>query len=122
VKDTQKGDARDEVVISFIDDRGSHPLGEASGFQRVAIGYALRASMAKIQADATGAVINHCIFDEGWGAFDQNNLMLARRMVQKLGEEFGQFFYITHVPVLQEIADTVIRVIPLDGGAGIVIE
>ena len=122
VKDTQTGAARDEVVISFIDDRGSHPLGEASGFQRVAIGYALRASMAKIQADATGAVINHCIFDEGWGAFDQNNLMLARRMVQKLGEEFGQFFYITHVPVLQEIADTVIRVIPLDGGAGIVIE
>lgn len=116
-KDTQDGKEKDEVVITFNDERGNHPLGEASGFQRVAVGYSLRAAMAKIQAEATGITIHHCIFDEGWGAFDQNNLLLARRMIEKLGEEFGKFFYITHVPVLQEVADTIIHVKSVDGGA-----
>jgi len=119
IKDTQDGKEKDEVVITFNDDRGNHPLSEASGFQRVAIGYSLRAAMAKIQAEATGVTINHCIFDEGWGAFDPPNLLLARRMIEKLGAEFGQFFYITHVPVLQEVADTTIHVISVDGGAAV---
>lgn len=117
VKDTQQGKEKDEVVITFNDDRGNHPLGEASGFQRVAIGYSLRAALAKIQAESTGVSINHCIFDEGWGAFDQKNLILARRMIEKLGEEFGQFFYITHVPVLQEVADTILHVTAVNDGA-----
>jgi len=117
VKDTQSGKEKDEVVIMFTDDRGTHPLGEASGFQRVAIGYSLRAGMAKIQAESTGVIINHCIFDEGWGAFDETNLLLAKRMIQKLGDEFGKFIYITHVPVLQEVCDTTIHVQSADGGA-----
>ena len=118
-KDTQSGKSKDEVVISFIDDRGTHPLGEASGFQKVAIGYALRASMAKLQTEATGAIIHHCIFDEGWGAFDQPNQLLGKRIIQKLGEEFEKFFYITHVPALQEVADSQIKVFAVNGGADI---
>ncbi len=117
VKDTQSGKEKEAVVITFTDDRGTHPLGEASGFQRVAIGYSLRAAMAKIKAEATGDVINHCTFDEGWGAFDEPNLLLAKRMIQKLGDEFGKFIYITHVPVLQEVCDTTIHVESVDGGA-----
>ena len=120
-KETQKGDAREQVEISFFDDRGEHPLGEASGFQRVAIGYALRASMAKINADATGTKIKHCIFDEGWGAFDQPNIQLARQMIFKLSQWAGRFFYITHVPVLQQSAESVIRVEPIDGGAKVTV-
>ena len=84
-KETQSGSAKDEVVIRFTDDRGTHPLGEASGFQRVAIGYALRASLSKLQAAASGAVIRHCIYDEGWGASDPKNQLFGKRMIQKFG-------------------------------------
>ncbi len=118
-KELQSGDARDEVVIKYIDDRGTHPLGEASGWQKVAVGYALRASLAKVQAMATGSEINHCIYDEGWGTCDQNNILMGRRMIQKFGEEFGKFFYITHMETLKEIADTTIHVNAVDGGATI---
>lgn len=121
-KDTQDGREKNEPVITFIDELGQHPLGESSGFQRVAIGYALRAAMAKIQAQSTGITIRHCIFDEGWGAFKENNYGLAQSMIRKLGQEFGQFFYITHIPALQEIADTVIMVNAVDGGAEITIK
>ena len=44
-------------------------------------------------------------------------MLLAKRMIQKLGEEFGKFLYITHIPVLQEVADTIIHVKSVDGGA-----
>ena len=118
-KELQSGDAKDEVVIKYVDDRGTHPLGEASGWQKVAVGYALRASLAKVQAMATGAEINHCIYDEGWGACDQNNILMGKRMIQKFGEEFGKFFYITHMDTLKEIADTTIHVNAVDGGASI---
>lgn len=116
-KETQGGSSKDEVVIRFTDDRGTHPLGEASGFQRVAIGYALRASLSKLQAAASGAVIRHCIYDEGWGASDPKNQLLGKRMIQKFGEEFHRFLYITHIPTLQEVADSVIHVVSVSGGA-----
>jgi DNA repair exonuclease SbcCD ATPase subunit/DNA repair exonuclease SbcCD nuclease subunit len=120
-KENQTGEVREQVEISFFDDRGEHPLAEASGFQKVAIGYALRASMAKINADATGTKIKHCIFDEGWGAFDQPNIQLARQMIYKLSQWAGRFFYITHVPVLQQSAESVINVEPIDGGAKVTV-
>ena len=119
LRETKSGKLRDEVVIRYIDDRGNHPLGEASGWQEVAIGYALRAAMAKLQATATGTKINHCIYDEGWGVFDEKNVLMGKRMIQKLGEEFGQFFYITHLPTLKEVADTTITVKAIEGGSEI---
>jgi len=121
-KETQGGSSKDEVVIRFTDDRGTHPLGEASGFQRVAIGYALRASLSKLQAAASGAVIRHCIYDEGWGASDPKNQLLGKRMIQKFGEEFHRFLYITHIPTLQEVADSVIHVVAVSGGAKVEIQ
>jgi len=117
LRETRSGKIKDEVVIRFIDDRGEHPLGESSGFQEVAIGYALRAAMAKIQAAATGTQIKHCFFDEGWGACDDQNILLGKRMIQKFGGEFGQFFYITHRNTLKEVADTQIIITPIAGGA-----
>lgn len=119
LRETKSGELKDEVVIRYIDDRGNHPLGEASGWQEVAIGYALRAAMAKLQATASGTRINHCIYDEGWGVFDEKNILMGKRMIQKLGEEFGQFFYITHMSTLKEVADTTITVKAIEGGSEI---
>jgi len=118
-KELQDGTERNEVLIRYVDDRGTHPLGEASGWQKTAAGYALRASLAKVQAMATGSQIRHCLYDEGWGVFDADNIMMGRRMIQKFGEEFGQFFYITHVDAMKEIADTTIHVHAVEGGAEI---
>lgn len=122
LRETQSGKMKDEVVIRFIDDRGEHPLGESSGWQEVAIGYALRAAMAKIQAAATGTRINHSVYDEGWGVFDETNILMGKRMIQKLGGEFGRFFFITHRQTLKEVADTQINVIAVPGGARIEIK
>ncbi len=120
-KEIQSGDERNEVVIKYLDDRGEHPLGEASGWQKTAIGYSLRASLAKVQAMATGTQINHCLYDEGWGACDQTNILMGKRMIQRFGQEFGKFFYITHIETLKEIADTTINVEAVEGGATIAI-
>lgn len=121
VKDTQSGVSKNVPHTTFVDELGEFPLGEASGFQRTALGYALRAGLAQIQAQSAGIKIRHSIFDEGWGTFNEANLPLAQRMVQKLGEAFGRFIYITHIPALQEVADTIIEVTAVDGGAEITI-
>ena len=119
VKNTQTGDERNEVIIKFVDELGMFPLCEASGYQKIAIGYALRAAMAKINSEATGTIIHHCTYDEGWGAFDSANQLLGKRMIQKLGDEFEQFFYITHIATLQEVADSVINLVQVEGGSEI---
>lgn len=103
----QSGEERTEVWISYQNDLGRHSLAAASGFERIAIGYALRAALALIQAEAQGLSVSHWIADEGWGVFDENNLVtVGQPMLRRLAERFGRVIVISHQAPIREICDT----------------
>lgn len=107
LKSTQAGDERLEVVIRYRNDFGLHSLAAASGFERVAIGYALRAALALTQAQAHGLQISHWIADEGWGVFDDTNLLtVGQPMLRRLAEKFGRVIVISHQAPIREVCDT----------------
>ncbi len=59
--------------------------------------------------------------DEGFGAYDQENLQHGKQMLLKFADEFERVIYITHVQGMQEIADTVLEVTPGADGSKIAI-
>lgn len=111
------GEKRTEVMIRYRNRFGLHALAAASGFERAALGYALRAAMAQVQAEAHGIKVTHFIADEGWGAFDERNLLMGQRMLQRMADEFRQVIYISHVGTIREIAEARVLVTP-DGEKG----
>lgn len=110
LRETQAGKLRNEVVISFEDARGSHDLSSASGFQRTALGMALRAALADLHAAATGATLRLAIQDEGFGTMTPENMDAAHLTVRAIAEARQWFFVISHVGGLSESADSVLRV------------
>lgn len=106
-KRTQAGDERNEIELRYSNAFGSHPISAASGFERTAIGYALRAALAQVQADAAGVEIGHWIADEGWGVFDETNLVnVAQPMIRRLSERFGRVILISHQAAIREVCET----------------
>jgi DNA repair exonuclease SbcCD ATPase subunit/predicted phosphodiesterase len=104
------GKVRNEVVLMFEDHRGIHPLSAASGFQRTAIGMALRNALADLHARATGSRIWLSIQDEGFGTMDQGNLDKVKATIAQIAEQRGYFIFISHIPGMAEIADSEIAV------------
>lgn len=108
---------RDKLHQTFTDGMGSHPVCESSGFQRKILGMALRIALAKTHAELTGSRLFQIIQDEGWGAFDHENLGKASAMLKGLMSEIqGRMIIITHITAMQEVADTKLLVAPgVDG-------
>lgn len=113
---TKKGEARDRVSVHFYDARGRHPLGSASGYQRAALGMALRASMAAVGSRFWGAVPEIYVQDEGWERFHSSRRDIARELIDSLAGRFNRFFYITHIDQLAQTADVHLQVVG-EGGA-----
>lgn len=105
------GKLRAEVVITFDDHRGRHPLSSASGYQRTVIGMALRNALADLHAAATGSTIWLSIQDEGFGTMDEANLDRAKASISTIASRRGWFMFISHVPGMNEIADSIISVV-----------
>jgi len=102
---TTTGDERPSLDQHFVDANGRHPVKEASGFQRVVLGVALRLALTKLHGDLTGSGVSTVWQDEGWGAFSEQNIPLAAEMIANVTDVMGgRYVYITHVPELQETA------------------
>jgi DNA repair exonuclease SbcCD ATPase subunit len=112
LRDLVTGEQRNEVVIWFDDEKGTHPLTEASGAQRNRLGYSLRCALARIQAEAIGCEVKLAWLDEGWGAFDESNIVLAQGMLKRFADVFERVIFITHMSEVKEIAETIITVRP----------
>ncbi len=110
------GEHKDQVVIRFEDEKGSHPLSEASGFQRMSIGASLRASLAKVHANANGGRAYHMFLDEGFGAYRKENFEHGKAILQRFADDFERVIFIADVPEIELIAETMLRVIPLQDG------
>lgn len=121
-RDKQRGGVATGVFLQFTDSRGRHPLSAASGFQRVALGSALRNALAALHAASTGTLVWISIQDEGFGAYDEANLQAARETLVKMAAGRRWLFFITHVGGLQDIADTRINVVPGPGSSTLTIE
>lgn len=110
------------VYITFSDGRGRHPVTAASGFQRIAIGSALRNALADLHAAATGTRLRCAIQDEGFGAYDETNIVGARETVRQIADRRELFVFVSHVGGLNEIADWIVTVTPVDGRSVIQVE
>lgn len=111
-RELQSGEQRSEVLIRYANDFGTHSLAAASGFERTAIGYALRAALAQVQSEAQGVTLSHWIADEGWGVFDEQNIVrVAQPMLRRLAERFGRVIVISHQAPIREVCDTRLRVV-----------
>ena len=113
----RSGDERDGVFISFIDDTGERPKSESSGFQSRVMGVALRVGMSLLHGDTHGIRINQFVFDEVFGSFHKDNLQHAPTMIRNIAVKFDRVVFITHIPELHEIADTMIHVTPSADGS-----
>jgi DNA repair exonuclease SbcCD ATPase subunit len=96
----------EEVGITFQDGNGSHPLGAASGGQANLLAVPYRVALALIESEARGAVPENFWIDEGFGAYDSENLSVARDMLKNIAASFRRVVFITHVGEMQKIADT----------------
>lgn len=120
LRELQSGERRLDVVIRYSNAFGTHSLSAASGFERTAIGYALRASLAQVQAETQGVRIEHWIADEGWGVFDESNLVaVGQPMVRRLAETFGRVILISHQAPIREVCESRFEVVgdPTSGSA-----
>ena len=106
IRDLVKGSPKSEVTVWFTDEKGTHPLQSASGFQRNALGSALRASLAKLMAELTGSTIDVFVHDEAWSAFRENRVFLAQSMIRKYAQTFGQVVFVSHQAFMSSIADS----------------
>lgn len=117
VKLTTTGEERVALDQWFVDSTGRHPVKEASGFQRVVLGVALRLSLTKLHADLTGSEVSTVWQDEGWGAFSAENIPVAMELIQQISLVLGgRYVYITHVAELQDTASARIMVRKTDSG------
>jgi len=107
---TDLGGKREEISISFSDEKGSHSLSEASGYQRNAIGVAIRAALNKIQAELIGTVVHHFFIDEGFGAYDGDNILHGKNMLKAIADDFQKVLFITHVDGMKQMADSILEV------------
>jgi DNA repair exonuclease SbcCD nuclease subunit len=110
-RELQTGEQRNAVNITFTDHRGTHDLSAASGFQRTAIGMAMMAALADLNAEATGSRIWFTLQDEGFGTMDSVNLDGAKATIRKIAEHRGWFFFISHIAGMASAADSEIRVV-----------
>lgn len=117
LRDLVSGKVREEITISFDDQNGRQVLQDASGYQANLLGVALRAGIAELEADRAGVRPEFFIIDEGFGAYDPDNVPHGREMIHRLAERFGRVVYITHVPEVQEAAQGEIVVTPSTDGS-----
>lgn len=106
MRELATGKMKDGIFISFTDEKGTHPLQSASGFQRDALGSTLRAGSAKLMAELTGSCIDMFTHDEAWSSFRENRVFLAQSIVRKYAKTFGRVVYVTHQAFMSSIADS----------------
>lgn len=105
-----KGVVKDEVVINITNARGTRDVINSSGAELVMVSFALRAAMANLLSIKSGSKVELFILDEGFGALDDSSKLLVKRMITTLGDRFSRVMYITHVPELYSIAQSVISI------------
>jgi DNA repair exonuclease SbcCD ATPase subunit len=109
-KTLSNGTRTDDVAIYMSDAKGIRDVLEASGSETVLISLALRAAMSHLLSLRTGSHVELFIVDEGMGALDDENIVVVKDMIRKLGDKFNRVLFITHVPELKDIAQSTIFV------------
>ncbi len=109
-KTLSTGDRTDDVAIYISDAKGIRDVLEASGAEMVLVSLALRAAMSNLLSLRTGSHVELFIIDEGMGALDDENIVVVKDMLRRLGGVFNRVLFITHVPELKDVAQSIIYV------------
>jgi len=109
-KPTKAGVVRDKVNIYFYDFRGRHPLSFASGMQASCFKFTLAAGLACMGSLFMGTPPRMFTQDEGWDVFEVEKRPVALELIRLMAEAFKTFFFIAHLAIFYEAADTQLRV------------
>jgi DNA repair exonuclease SbcCD ATPase subunit len=72
---------------------------------------AVKNSLADLNAASTGSRVHLSVQDEGFGTMDETNLDGAKAMIREIAHRRGGWYvFMSHLPGMEEVADTVIRV------------
>jgi hypothetical protein len=93
------------------DNRNTHTLDCASGYQRFCLGLAMRLVLARL-GSAVGQNLKHLFVDEGFTACDSANLHKAKDMVTHIMKVGGydSVLLISHLEAIRELAEVDIHV------------
>jgi len=105
-----RGVRADEVSIYISDAKGKRDASSASGAEKVLLALVLRAAMSHLLSLRMNSNVELFILDEGMGAFDDENKIIAKNMIKKLSSVFKKVLIITHVEEMKDIAQSIIHI------------
>ena len=104
---------KNEVEFLMIDNStGIEKLmASGSGYERTIASLALRAVLAKVSSLPKPNVI---VFDEIFGKISNDNLEMVSEFFKKIKEYFEKLFVITHNPIINNWADSMVKITKKD--------
>jgi len=104
------GKTSDDVSIFFSDSKGRRDISEASGAELVLLSLALRAAMSNLLSLRMGSKVEMFVLDESLGALDNENITIAKDMLERLSKIFNRVLFISHVEEIRSCAQSTISV------------
>jgi DNA repair exonuclease SbcCD ATPase subunit len=110
---------KNEVEFWMIDNStGIEKLmASGSGYERTIASLALRAVLAKVSSLPKPNVI---VFDEIFGKISNDNLEMVSEFFIKIKEYFEKIFVITHNPIINNWADSMVRIKKTDNISAVI--
>ena len=95
---------------------GSRDFENLSGSEKFRQSLALRAALARVNAELYNTEIGFFIVDEGFGSLDDFNVQLIKQTLRDMAKHFDLFVVITHVMELKDTFNT--EIVVSSGGKG----
>jgi len=115
-KDTKSGSQVKALDILGTTSTGARDFENLSGSEKFRQSLALRAALARVNAELYNTEIGFFIVDEGFGSLDDTNVQLIKQTLRDLSKQFDLFIVITHVTDLKDTFNT--EIIVSSGGKG----
>jgi len=118
-KDTKSGTQTKALDVLGWTGTGLRDFENLSGSEKFRQGLAVRAALARVNAEMYNTQIGFFIIDEGFGSLDPENVDAVKDVLREVAKQFDLFLVITHIEDLKDTFDEEIHVSSLKDGSHI---
>lgn len=118
-KDTKSGTQMKALDVLGYTGTGLRDFENLSGSEKFRQGLAVRAALARVNAEMYNTQIGFFIIDEGFGSLDEENIDIVKDVLREVAKQFDLFLVITHIEPLKDTFDDEIHVSSLKDGSHI---
>lgn len=118
-KDTKSGTQMKALDVLGYTGTGLRDFENLSGSEKFRQGLAVRAALARVNAEMYNTQIGFFIIDEGFGSLDEENVDIVKDVLREVAKQFDLFLVITHIEALKDTFDEEIHVSSLKDGSHI---